>query len=276
LTNLECCNFYSHPRLQSCSLLICWHEDAGHLGPRVVDYINDKLSSSLFCEIKPDGFFHLAGVAVENDIAVFPESRFHICSEKNLVIFQSASPGAEWYKFINLLLDIVSTVGAVQEIYTVGGMVTLAAHTSKRALIATSNSVRMKNILSNYGVTQNLEYETPPGQRPTMSSYLLWIANRRNIPGASLWIPIPFYLLSVGDPRAQRAALDFLNKKFLLNMNLSDLDEEIHQQNLQIANVANQYPDLDELLHKLETNASLSEEENNRIIQIVNSNIRDR
>jgi predicted ATP-grasp superfamily ATP-dependent carboligase len=152
-------------------------------------------------------------------------------------------------------------------------MVTLATHASHRTLIATANSTDMKSILSNYDISQDLDYETPPGQRPTLSSYLLWVARQKNIPGASIWVPIPFYLLSVDDPRARRKTIDFINNRFSLGIDLADIDEEIHQQNTLIAQIANQFPELDELLHKLESNVSLTEEENNRMIQLVSEHI---
>lgn len=274
MTTSEVCRFYYKPKMHSCSLLVFWNEDAGKLGRHTVDYLNKKLGSSLFCEIEPDGFFHLGGVMVQDDIAEFPECKFYIHNEKNLIIFQGSSPGAEWYKFLSCLLDITSSVANIRDLYTIGGMVTLATHSARRILMATTNSIEMKSILGNYDISQDLDYETPPGQRPTLSSYLIWIAGRRNIPAAALWVPIPFYLLSSGDPRAQRKTIDFLNNHFSLNIDFADIDEEIHQQNMQIAEVANRYPELDELLHKLDGKVSLTEDENNRIVQLISEHVK--
>jgi predicted ATP-grasp superfamily ATP-dependent carboligase len=106
-----------------------------------------------------------------------------------------------------------------------------------------------------------------------MNSYLLWVAKRRNIPGAAIWVPVPFYLVSAGDPRAFRKTADFLNQRFSLDIDLSDIDEEIHRQNAKIAMVANQFPEIDGFLHRLESNIRLSDEENNRLIQIIEENM---
>src|SRR4030042_459011 len=161
--------------------------------------------------------------------------------------------------------DLPGDRGRIREVYTVGSMVTLATHTAPRLLLATVNSIEMKNVLGDYDLNQGMDYETPQGHRPTMNSYLLWVAKRRNIPGAAIWVPVPFYLVSAGDPRAFRKTADFLNKRFSLNIDLSDIDEEIHTQNAKIARVANQFPEVDEFLHRLESNIALSEEENNRL-----------
>ena len=265
---------YSKPKFQNCYLLVCWNEDAGRLGPSVFDYLNRKLESQLFCEIEPDGFFQLGGVLVEGNIVQFPESKFYCCPEKNLVIFRSHSPRSEWYKFLNTVLDIATDSFQIRELYTVGGMVTLASHTTPRVLLATANSPDMKTALSQYDLARDMDYETPTGQRPTLSSYLLWVARRRDIPGAALWVPVPFYLASTRDPRAYRKIMDFLNKKFNLGLDPSDFDEEIHRQNEKIARLANQFPELDDFLHKLESNLSLTDEENSRLVQLMEDHLR--
>lgn len=265
--------FYSRPKLQNGCLLVCWDEDAGRLGPSVIDYLNRSLGCELFCEIEPEGFFQLGGVLVDRNIAQFPESKFYCCPEKNLVIFKSNSPQAEWYKFLNIVLDVVSDDCQVNEIYTIGGMVTLAAHTAPRILMATANSPEMRAILSQYDLDRDLDYETPVGQRPTLSSYLLWVAKRRNIMGAALWVPVPFYLVSTKDPKSYKKTLDFLNRRFNLEVNLSDFDEEIHRQNEEIARLANQFPELDVLFRKLENNIALTDEENGRLVQIMEENL---
>lgn len=267
------CKFYSKPKLQSCYLLACWNEDAGGLGPRVADYLNRKLGSQLFCEIEPEGFFQLGGVLVEGNIAQFPESKFYCCPEKNLVIFKSNSPRSEWHKFLNTVLDIATDSCQVKELYTVGGMVTMAAHTTPRLLVSTANSPEMKTLLGEYDLARDLDYETPPGQRPTLSSYLLWVARRRNIMGAAIWVPVPFYLVSAEDPKAYKKTLDFLNRRFSLNIDLSEFDEEIHRQNEKIARLANQFPELDNFFRKLESNLILTDEENDRLVQLMEENL---
>ena len=265
--------FYSKPKLHECSLLVCWNEDAGRLGPKVLDYLSQKLEIELFGEIEPEGFFQLGGVLVEDNIAQFPESKFYCCPQHNLVILRSNSPRTEWYRFLNTVLDVAAQVCPIKEIYTIGGMVTMTTHTTPRTLLATANLPEMKAILSQYDLARDLDYETPPGQRPTMSSYLLWVARQRNIIGAALWVPVPFYLLSAEDPKAYRKTADFLNKRFNLNIDLSDIDEQIHRQNVTIAKLANQFPELDNLFHKLESNLTLTDDENNRLVQIMVENL---
>lgn len=262
-------NIYGKPELQDTSLVVAWSEDAGHLGAKVVDYLNEELSGQEFCEIEPDSFFPMGGVSVEGDIAQFPEIKFYYCPDRNLVIFKSSIPRSDWYKFLNLVLDIAVNNCRVKEIYTIGGMVSSAAHTTPRTLLAVTNSTRMKTILDQYDLFLYRNHETPPGHRPTLSSYLLWVAMQRNIIGASLWVPVPFYLLATGDFRACRKIIDFLNGRFDLRIDFAKLEEEIARQNKKITQITSRFPELGDFIHRLESNLSLTEEESNRLIEVM-------
>jgi len=257
-------------------LIVGWAEDAGKLGSKVVDYLNRKLGGQELAEIEPIDFFSLGGVLVENDIAQLPESKFHHCQPYNLVIFKSSSPRAEWYKFLNLVLDVAEHYCHVKELYTVGGMVSFGAHTALRELFAIANSPEMKEVLSQYNLTRDMDYQTPPGQRPTLSSFLLWVAKKRNIAGASLWVPIPFYLVAMEDPQAWKKTLEFLDRRFDLKMDFTDLDEEIGRQNEKMAQVRIRFPEIDGYIRRLESNLSLTEEEGERLVKEIEESLRKR
>ena len=267
---------YRKPEFQSSSLVVGWSEDAGKLGTKVIDYLNKKLGGEEFGEIEPTDFFPLGGVSIEDDVAQFPESKFYCCQEKNLVIFKSNSPRSEWYKFLNSVLDVAEHYCHTKELYTIGGMVSLSAHTAPRQLLAITNSPEMKTALSQYDLARDMDYETPPGQRPTLSAYLLWAAKRRNIPGASLWVPIPFYLVSTEDPRAWRKAVQFFDDRFGLGIDFRDLDEEVARQNEKIAGLRDRFPELDDYVHRLESNLSLTEEEHGKLIKEIEEFLRKR
>ena len=267
--------FFWQPQLQSPSLVVGWSEDASRLGSRVTDYLIRKLGGQGFCEIEPIEFFTLGGVAIEDNLVQFPESKFYACSKNDLVVFKSAQPRYEWYKFLNLVLDIAEYCHA-KELYTVGGMVSLSAHTAPRQLQGTFNSPELKEALSSYDLDRGMNYETPLGQRPTLNSFLLWVAKRRNIPGVSLWVPIPFYLVAVDDPQAQKRILGFFNQRFDLAIDFSDLDEEIRQQNQIMAEVRNSFPDIDESISRLESNLGLSAKESQRLLREIEKFLREK
>ena len=271
----ELFEFSSRPELLNPALIIGWDADVSSLGAQVIDYLNGKLRGQPFCEIELEEFFSLGGVTIENDLVQISESKFYACPEHDLVVFKSTPPSHEWYKFLNLILDIAQNYCHVKELYTIGGMISLGAHTAPRQFFGTLNSAELKKTLSPYRLTRELNYETPPGQRPTLNSYLLWTAKRRNIPGANLWVPIPFYLVAVDDPRAQKRVLEFFDHRFDLQVDFGDLDEEIRKQNEKIARMRTNFPEIDKYISKLESNIRLSEGENEELVKQVEESLRE-
>jgi proteasome assembly chaperone (PAC2) family protein len=258
---------YKEPDLRRSYLVLGWSEDMSNLGWKVTGYLNRKLKGQEFAEIEPEDFFPLGGVAIEDNLAQFPESKFYACQEHEVVVFRSGSPGAEWYKFLNSVLDVAEHHCRVKEFYTIGAMISFSAHTTPRELLAVVNSAETKEVLSQYDLTRDLDYQTPPGERPTLNAFLLWIAKERNISGVSLWVPIPFYLAAVEDAQAQKKVLSFLNERLDLEIDFSDLDQEIREQNEQLAQARSRFPQIDDYINRLESNLMLSEEENGELIK---------
>jgi len=266
---------YKEPDLRRASLMLGWSEDMSNLGRKVTGYLNQKLKGQEFAEIEPEDFFPLGGVAIEGNLAQFPESKFYACREHELVVFQSGSPGAEWYKFLNSVLDVAEQHCRVKELYIIGAMVSFSAHTTPRQLLAVVNLAEMKEVLGQYDLASDMDYQTPPSERPTLNSFLLWIAKERNIPGVSLWVPIPFYLAAVEDAQAQKKVLSFLNERLDLKIDFSDLDQEIREQNEQLAQVRSRFPQIDDYINRLESNLMLSEEENGELIKKIEDFLRE-
>jgi proteasome assembly chaperone (PAC2) family protein len=248
-------------------VVVVWNQDVGRLGPKVADYLTGQLDGQELGEISPEGFFSLSGITVEDDIAQFPESKFYWCKNDNLVIFRSDIPRFDWYGFINLVLDIAEKYFKIKHIYTVGGMVLPSAHTTPRTLLSVVNSTEMKRVLGHYDVVHDMDYETREDQRPTFSSYLLWAAKIRDIPGACLWVPVPFYLMTVEDPQACKKVLEFFNRHLELNIDFADIDNEVAEQNKKIAQARSQFPELDGYITKLESNLGLTADEGEKLVK---------
>jgi proteasome assembly chaperone (PAC2) family protein len=258
---------YKKPNLRNPALVLGWSEDIGNLGRKVTDYLNQKLKGQEFAEIEPEDFFSLGGVTVKGNLAQFPESKFYACQEHELVVLQSDSPRAEWYRFLNSFLDVAEQHCQVKELYILGALVSLSAHTTPRELFAIVNSPEMKEVLSQYDLARDMDYQTPHGERPSLNSFLLWVAKVRNTPGISLWVPMPFYLAATEDPQAQKKVLSFLDERLDLKIDFSDLDQEIQEQNEKLAQMRSRLPQIDDYIHRLESNLTLSEEENGELIK---------
>lgn len=256
---------YERPNLNKPALITGWIEDAGGLGASTADYIIGKLGCREFAEIMPEGFFPMAGVVVADNVAQFPESKFYASEKHDLVIFKSNMPRGEWHRFLNAVVEVAQEDCGVSEIYSLGAMVTYAAHTTPRVLISVVNSNELKVRLEPYDVVSNTDYETPPGQKPTLNSYLIWVAKRRGIPAANLWIPVPYYLVPLDDPRARKKLVDFVNTRFNLSIDTADLDDEIADQNRRISQLFQKSPEVEGYVGKLEAGEGLNAEEGEKL-----------
>ena len=272
----ELLKFSAQPKLRKPTLVIGWESDTARLGERVTDYLINNLDAQPFCEIDPVEFFPLGGVVIENDIVQFPQSTFYACREHNLVIFRSTIPRYEWHKFLNLIVAVAQEHYHVKEMYAVGGMITIATHTAPRESWATFSSAKIKKTLSPYQLSREMDFETPPGSRPTLNSYLLWIAKNRDVPAANLWVPVPFYLMTNEDPAAHKKALEFLDKRMELGLDYSAIDAGIKQQNEKLKRLRLSSEEIDGYIRKLESSQPLSEAEREHLIKAIDDSLRER
>lgn len=260
---------YKTPNLQSPSLVVRWSQDVGKLGIKTIGYLHKKLGIEEVGEIKPLGFFSFGGVKIEDDVIQSPESKFYSCPRNNLLIFESNPPRYEQYKFLNAVLDFAQHYYQATELYTIGGVISLMAHTAPRRISTVVNQPELKQTLARYGLETNMNYQTPPGERPTLSSLLLWVAKRRNIAGVNLWTEVPFYLAAVDDLRAIKYTLWFLDKRFELDIDFGELDLEIKRQNERIKQLREQNLEINKFIEMLESGIMLSEDENKKLAKEV-------
>lgn len=248
--------FSEKPKFDNPSLIVGWQEDVGKLSPKVIQYLNKKIKSRSFCEIEPAGFFSLGGVAIENNIALFPEGRFYCTKKNDLVIFVSSEPRFEQYRFLSAISDLAQHYCKVKELYTIGGTISPIAHTMPRRILTVFNQQEFQKELRGYGL-EDMNWEGPPA----INSFLLWIAKSKGIAGASLWAEIPFYLAAAGDFQAIKRTLSFLDEKFNLELDLTKLDKEIWDQNAKIARLREEDSEINRYIGMLEGELSLTEEE---------------
>lgn len=255
---------YGAPEMPEPSLIVGWSHDAGKLGPGVVDFLSRKLGAVACADILPSPFFPLGGVSIEDDVIQFPESKFYCCLEKNLLIFKSETPGKEYYQFVETILDIARHY-RVRELYTVGGMVSVTAHTSPARAFAVVNQAQLKQELAGFDIDTEMDYVTPDGSRPTLSSLLLWAAKRRQLAGVSLWAEVPFYLTAAEDPRACRRLLGFLDRRLKLGLDLAELDRAIEIQGRAMVELSQQSATVSKCVEMLARGIMLSQEEQERL-----------
>jgi proteasome assembly chaperone (PAC2) family protein len=254
---------YQIPQFQSSSLIIGWQtQDIGKISSKVIDFLNEKLGGREIAEIKPLGFFPLGGTAFRDDVIQVPESKFWACEKNDLLLFKSDEPKFEWYKFLNAVLDLAESHCKARELYTINGTVSSIAHVTPRRILTVFNQPEFQKRLRGYGL-EDMNWQGPPA----ISSYLLWVAQRRGIPGVSLWPEVPFYLAAREDPEAIKLTLSFLDRRFNLGLDLRKLDKEIKKQNDKIARLREENSEINKSIIMLERGLPLNEEEQTKLAQ---------
>jgi proteasome assembly chaperone (PAC2) family protein len=248
--------FTAHPKLENPYLIVGWNEDTGKIASGMIDFLNEKLGCQNLCEIEPMNFFSMGGVSVEDDYARFPESKFFYSERNNLVIFKSNQPIYNHYIFLNSVLDVIESFCRIKELYTINGMVSSLAHTAPRRIFSVFNKSEFQERLQMYGL-EGLTWEGAPA----VSSFLLWIAERRGIPGLSLWIEVPFYLATLKDLYAVKIILSFLNQRFDLKLDIEEFDSKIKEQNEKIDLLREEKAEVNKYISLLESGLSLDEDD---------------
>lgn len=250
---------------ESFRLVVGWQtHDVGKIGSGVIEFLKQSLGGEEVGEIKPLGFFPLGGAAFEEGLIQFPEGKFWACEETKLLLFKSQEPRYNWYKFLNEVLDFAQCQFRTKELYTVSGTICSMAHTSPRRILTVSNQSEFRKLLQGHGL-EDMNWEGPPA----ISSYLLWVAQRRGIPGASLWPEVPFYLATDEDHQAIRLTLSFLEQRFGLDLDLGGFDFEAKKQNERLARLREQNRDVAKYIGMLEQGLSLGEEEQMKLAREV-------
>jgi hypothetical protein len=95
------------------------------------------------------------------------------------------------------------------------------------------------------------------------------VAQRRNIPGVSLWVPVPFYLATVGDRYAEKMIITYFSQRLNWQCDVSDLDRAVRRQHEAIARVRTDNQEVDEYLTRLDCRSDLTEEENLKLMKAI-------
>lgn len=246
-------------------LVVGWSPDAGEVGWRVSNYLRKYLPLREGEEIEPLGFFSLSGVEIKGDILRFPQVKFFFLEEKDFILLQSNQPAAKRYQFLTRVLDLAKSFPA-PGVYTIGGLISMIAHTDERKILAVVNSGELKEGLAAYDLDMSLDYQGTT----SMSGFLLWIARQRNIPAVSFWVNVPFYLAEKTDPKADKAVVSFLNQRFGLGVDLEELDREIEIQEEQLSRLRKANQEVDEYIARLELNVGLTQQEVGKLVEEIN------
>ncbi|MHC9542103.1 MAG: PAC2 family protein [Vulcanimicrobiota bacterium] len=255
------------PAFDNPCMLVLWSGDTYGLESQILRYITSSHPLEEFCRINPSLFFTLDGVHVKDNIAVMPTCSLYRYSDR-LVLLSADSPNHEWHRFLTTVIEIAELC-RVREIVTIGTMLTISAHTTPRELFGIFSSEKARTEIDDPNLGREVDYYTPQGHHPSLSSYLLWVSGKKNINAVNIWVSEPFYLSGVGDPKARKLILEYLDRRFSLGLDYHSVNEEIRAQSEKLGKLRLRTPTIDEYFMKLETGLPLNDEETLRLVREV-------
>jgi predicted ATP-grasp superfamily ATP-dependent carboligase len=261
-------NYVASPNMVRPAMVVGWRGDAGNAGERVISHINESLALQPLAEIEPVGFFQLSGVEVSNDLARLPECRFSYSQSPSVITLLSDIPSYEVHQFLKYVLDVAATY-ATSHIVILGALPTMSSHNTPNQLLANFSTPLLKDRLSGDGVNTEIDYMSPPGQKPAIITYLTWEARQRGLEAVSLWLPVPFYLAPYADEGGIQRLLSFLRQKLALPVEFDAVAEAARKQREKLAALRASAADIDKYLGMLESNLSLTEYEANALAAVV-------
>jgi predicted ATP-grasp superfamily ATP-dependent carboligase len=239
-------------------MIIGWRADAGNIGERVVSAMNESLNLKPLAEIEPVGFFQLSGVEVSNDLARLPDCQFRYSDGAQVISVLSDVPSYEVYLFLKQMLDVAAKY-FVSQIITVAGFPAMSSHNTPSPILANFSTNLLKEWFSGEGLNTEVDYSSPPGQKPPIATYLTWEARQRGIEAVSLWQAVPFYLAPFNDETGATKILSLFRQKLALPVDSEPAAEAARNQREKIAALRLSTPEIDKYLGMLESNLSLTE-----------------
>lgn len=269
LRSAELFRFTSRPRLKKPSFVIGWTDDIGDVSGLTADHLIKASNGADFCQIEPADFYPVGGVNVIDDVARFPQGRFFYSESNPVVVLRADQPQSNRYEFLSAVLDLAEHYGKsdlgepsrAEALYTVNGITALTAHTAARRVFGVFSDAATLRRLQPL-VPANANWQGPPH----VSTYLLWLAGQRHLPGVGLWVEVPFYLADYQDYQSVRAAMSVLSMILGWDFDLGEIDRLAGEQDEKLSQLEDD-PETADMLRALEEGQSLDRQEQTQLIE---------
>jgi proteasome assembly chaperone (PAC2) family protein len=240
--------------------------DGGEAATGSLQYLIRQLGARRFAEIPIDKFhiFQVPGqvllrpqIKIEGGLLKehrFPQNRFFYWvnrqAENDLILFLGTEPNLHWGDYVNAVLGLAEEF-SVSRIYIFGGVLNSLPHTREPNVSCTCTSVELKEEMQKYGVSFS-SYEGPG----SFGTTLLAACQKKGLPMVSMMASATYYpefnIIVSRNPKSIRALIVRLAGLLRLNLDLSDLDDEVQDFEGKLNFVASQSPEFKNHVEELE------------------------
>lgn len=242
--------FHSEPDLRSPVMITGW-PGMGQVALGLVGYLKEKLEAQEFAEIDPEGFFDLGGVIIEDSLALvpaFPESKFYFWRGKDsdLVIFiGEAQPSSNSYDYAQLVMKVAQRCG-VKRLYSEAAFPASIHHRDEPRVLGVANQPHLLDHLRQFNVVLMED-----GHISGMNGLILGAAAEKRIEGICLLAEVPYYTVTIPNPKSSKAALSVLCQMLSLDLDLSDLEVIARDTEAEIDELVRSSPEMAELVERM-------------------------
>jgi proteasome assembly chaperone (PAC2) family protein len=182
--------------------------DAGSAATTAVNYLIDRLHAVRLAEIDPDEFYDFTQlrpmVRYEGDVRRidWPQNAFfyHQTADRDLMFFSGIEPHLRWKKYTAAFMEAIERFGA-SLVVSLGALNVDLPHTRPLRVTGTAPTPEMAEragLASRGG-----RYEGPTGIGGVLSAMF----RERDLPLASVWANVPYYVTASPNPTAALAIL---------------------------------------------------------------------
>jgi len=162
---------------------------------------------------------------------------------RDVVVFSGPEPSLRWPTFVKDLTELAAQLG-VKQAFGLGGMPAVASHRRPLAVLATATS---HSLAQEVGVMR-ADYAGPTGVQTVLQVAL----GEAGIPSVGLWAQVPHYVAGNLCPPAVSALLTRLHELAGINVDVSELDEQVDTYVEKVEEGLAERPDVAELVQAIE------------------------
>ena len=201
----------SRPALRS-PVLVCayrgWN-DAGEAATSALGHMIDGFGAEEFARVDPEEFYDFTAVRPtirlsegRTRIIEWPENALYAAevpgAEGDLVLMRGVEPSLRWRAFTESIVGVAREVGA-RMVITLGALLADVPH---------SRPVAITGLASDEALIERLGFSRATYEGPTGIVGVLHDAcARAEMPSASLWASVPYYVGSAPNPKAALALI---------------------------------------------------------------------
>ncbi len=237
--------------------------DAGEVSTGVIELICEKLTTSTFATVNPEGFYIYNFPGTMEVTALFrphiqitdgliteyqtPINVFFHAPEHKLLLFHGKEPNLRWKRFSKIIFEVAQQC-RVRRIYFIGSVAGLVPHTREPRITASYSSLQLKEEMTSFNLLP-VNYEGPA----SIVNELMIAATRDHVEMINLVAEIPAYVQG-RNPKSIEAVARRLARLLNLDITLGGLHAVTEALDKKLDQLIQERPELAEHVRTLEEN----------------------